>query len=361
MHFVREPLVGRVIFGAGAFASLPDVVAQAGLRRVALVGSASAAAKVHGAAEMLGGVAGEVEIGARGHVPAGDVDALAERVADAHDGIVAVGGGSAIGLAKAVAVDRRLSVVAVPTTYSGSEMTAVYGISSNGAKRTTADPAAAPRAVVYDPELTLDLPASVSVPTGINAVAHCVEALYAPDADPTMRLIARNGLRLLLTTLRHVTADPHDITVRTEMLVGAYQAGTALATCGMGVHHRICHVLGGSTMAPHGQLNAVVLPHVVALNAPGAAALRDALGEVVGHDDVAGGLWELFRGLGAPTSLPDAGAGQVDLDKAAANAFQRSRGNPVPLSESVVRELLERVHRGLPPAGLVGSRVEEDG
>lgn len=354
MGFVRPPLPGRVVFASGSFEGLAGIAQELGLRSLLVVASASAEAHVATARDLLGPAVADAVVGARVHVPTTDVDAALSRVAGHDlDGVLAIGGGSAIGLAKAVAVRRGLVVMAVPTTYSGSEMTAVYGTTADGRKHTARDPAVTPRAVVYDPELTLELPLSVSAETGINAVAHCVEALYAPDTDPTMRLAARAGLTRLVAGLPGLAATPRDAALRADVLLGAYQAGTALATCGMGVHHRTCHVLGGESMAAHGRLNAAVLPHVVALNAPAAPELAEALADALGRDDVAAGLWDWIAGLDAPTSLTAAGAGDADPDHVATRVLERPLANPVELTHDAVRELVEQARLGARPDAAV--------
>lgn len=360
MRFDRGPLPGRVRFAAGAFETLGELVGELELRRLLVIGSASAKPHVTAACERLGDAVADVIVGARAHVPAEDAREAARRAGAADcDGVVAIGGGSAIGLAKAVAVELAATVVAVPTTYAGSEMTAVYGISADGVKRTATSPHAAPRGVLYDPQLTLDVPASVSAETGINAVAHCVEALYAPEADPAMRLVARSGLLRLVRTLPRVVGDPADVEARTEALLGAYQAGMALS-CGMGLHHRICHVLGGASMASHGRLNAAVLPHVVALNVDHAPELAAALQQALDRPDVATGLWELVAELGAPTDLAAAGAPGIDPDTVAARVTERDIANPVPVTHAVVRAVVEQARAGARPGGPAASPSRED-
>jgi maleylacetate reductase len=359
MDFVRPPLQGRVVFGAGSVRTLADHAGDLGLGRLLLVGAASAEPHVTAAHERLGDSAVEVALGARAHVPAEDVESTAQRATDRRcDGIVAIGGGSAIGLAKAVAVRLAVPVVAVPTTYAGSEMTAVYGVTRQGRKHTDRHPEAAPRVVVYDPELTEDLPPPVSAETGVNAVAHCVEALYARHADPAMAAAAHDGGQRLVAALPRVVRAPRDRKARGEALTGAYEAGLALATCGMGLHHRICHVLGGASGASHGRLNAAVLPHVVALNAPHAPALERSLRDSLQRADVAAALWDWISGLGAPASLPAAGAGDLDLDEMASRVTEQPVANPAPVSRAAVRDLLDRTAHGAPPEDPTGSRAE---
>lgn len=357
MRFVRPPLLGRVVFGAGALERLDELVNELGGKRPVLIGSASAESLVSTARRLLHPREVGVTLGARAHVPTSDVEETVRRVAEhGADGLVALGGGSAIGLAKAVAVATEIPIIAVPTTYSGSEMTMVYGATEAGRKHVQRSSIAAPRIVIYDPSLTVDLPRAVTIETGVNAVAHCVEALYASQADPAMTIAARKGLHELIDGLPRLASVPEDLAARERVLLGAYCAGLALAGCGMGLHHRICHVLGGASLAPHGKLNAAVLAHVVALNAGHAPMLRDALVEELGGSDVTVALWDWLTDLGAPTSLPDAGAGGLDLDEVAASVVEPPPPNPAPVSHAVVRELLERARMGVAP----GLAVDED-
>ncbi|MDF1506490.1 iron-containing alcohol dehydrogenase, partial [Roseisolibacter sp. H3M3-2] len=201
------------------------------------------------------------------------------------DPLLAVGGGSAVGVAKAVALAGGPPVAAVPTTYSGSEMTPIWGLTRDGAKETGRDERVRPRAVLYDPLTTLDLPARVTGPSALNAAAHCVEALYAPDAGPVTALLAAEGLRAIAGALPGVLRAPADVAGRTALLYGAWLAGLALGASTMGVHHKLCHVLGGSFGLPHAETHAVVLPHAAAFNAGAAPeALRAAAGALGAGD-----------------------------------------------------------------------------
>jgi maleylacetate reductase len=206
------------------------------------------------------------------HVPAGIVHDTAGRdAALGADGCVAVGGGSAIGLGKAVALRHDLPGVAVPTTYAGSEMTPIWGITEGGTKRTGRDPRVLPVSVLYDPELTVTLPADLSVTSGMNAVAHAVEGLYAPDASPVISLMAEEGTRSLATALPAVVADGGDLDARAEAQFGAWLCVAVLGVTPMSLHHKLCHALGGTLDLPHAATHAVVLPHVLACNAPAVA------------------------------------------------------------------------------------------
>jgi maleylacetate reductase len=242
---VHESPVRRVLFGAGAVASIPDEVERLAARRALVVGSASQAALVARVREELGARAVGELVGARMHVPVKLAEGARARARSlAADCLVAIGGGSAVGLAKAVAVTEELPIVAVPTTYAGSELTSVWGITAERLKRTARSPAVVPRAVLYDPELTYSLPPSLTAASGMNALAHCVEALWGPWATPFTDACATEGMRLLVAGLRRAVARPDDPAARADALAGAWLAGESFAAGG-GLHHTLCHVLGG--------------------------------------------------------------------------------------------------------------------
>jgi maleylacetate reductase len=284
------------------------------------------------------------------------VEAAARAVAAASeagaDCLVAMGGGSATGMAKAVALERQLPIVAVPTTYAGSEVTPIYGLTGPEGKRTGRDPRVLPRTVLYDPALTTGLPAQVTGPSGMNALAHCVEALYAPGANPVTSLLAEEGARALHRGLPGAVADPGDLAARSDALLGAWLAGTALAAAGIGIHHQLCHLLGGAYRLPHAELHAVVLPHAVHFVAPAARPQLARLAGSLGVDDVAGGIWDLGRRLGTPASLAELGLAEAELDRAAEQAVARVVQTPRRAGVSELRALLEAAWRGgrPPPA-----------
>jgi maleylacetate reductase len=357
--FAVAPMPARVLFGAGALARLPELVDALGARRVVVVASAgrggALAARV---AELLGSRVADVDRSAAMHVPAAVAEAAAVRVArSGAELVVAVGGGSAIGLAKAIALAGGPPNVAVPTTYSGSEMTPVWGVTRDGAKETGRDERVRPRAVLYDPALTLDLPPGVSGPSALNAVAHCVEALYAPDANPVVALLAAEGLGALARATPRVVRAPDDLAARTEALYGAWLAGLSLGASTMGLHHKLCHVLGGTFGLPHAETHAVVLPHAAAYNAPAApAAMAVAARALDASDalDVARALHALLADVsaatGAPTSLRALGLRESDLDRVADHAMARAYPNPRAVEREAVRALLARALDGAPPS-----------
>src|SRR4051812_18144538 len=293
--FTYEALPMRVVFGAGCLAKLPEEVEAQGLTRVLVLCSPEQEDTGRVVAAALRDRAAGVLAEARMHVPvevAHRARALAAELGA--DGCVAVGGGSAIGLGKAIALEHDLPVIAIPTTYAGSEMTPVWGLTEGGEKRTGRDIRVLPKSVLYDAELTLTLPAGLSAASGMNAIAHAVEGLYAPDATPIVSLMAEEGTRALAAALPRVVADGSDLEARGQAQYGAWLCGAVLAATTMSLHHKLCHTLGGTLDLPHAQTHTVVLPHALAYNQPAApqavAALSRALG---GADDPAQELWEL--------------------------------------------------------------------
>jgi maleylacetate reductase len=268
------------------------------------------------------------------------------------DGCVAVGGGSAVGLGKAIALEHDLPVIAVPTTYAGSEMTPVWGLTEGGQKRTGRDIRVLPKSVLYDPEMTLTLPAQMSATSGMNAIAHAVEGLYAPDATPIVSLMAEEGIRALATALPRVVADGSDLEARGEAQYGAWLCGAVLAATTMSLHHKLCHTLGGTLGLPHAQTHTVVLPHALAYSTPAApeavAAVSRALG---GVPDPARALWELAGRLGAPRSLRELGMAQEDIPRIAELAVANPYSNPRPVTRDGIEALLWTAWTGAhPPA-----------
>src|SRR5947209_11522551 len=344
----------RVVFGAGVLAKLPDEVAALGLSRVLVLCSPEQEDTGRTVAAALGERAAGVLPEARMHVPV-EVAARARDLARelGADGCVAVGGGSAVGLGKAIALEFGLPVIAVPTTYAGSEMTPVWGLTEGGAKRTGRDLRVLPKSVVYDAELTLTLPAQLSATSGMNAIAHAVEGLYAPDATPIISLMAEEGARALSAALPRVVADGTDLEARGEAQYGAWLCGAVLAATTMSLHHKLCHTLGGTLDLPHAQTHTVVLPHALAYNQPAApdavAALSRALG---GVDDPARELWELAGRLGAPRSLAELGMKGEDIPRIAELAVANPYANPRPVTRDGVEALLRAAWAGEAPAAL---------
>lgn len=340
----------RVVFGIGSIERLGHELDRLGLSRLLLISTPGRRDLVEYVAQLLGGRVAGMFARAEEHVPlavAEDARAYTGRIGAL--GCLAVGGGSAIGLAKAVALSSGCPIVAVPTTYSGSEMTPLWGITSGKEKQTGRDARVQPRCVVYDPALTTGLPPAISGASAMNAVAHCVEALYAPDSNPLTSLMAEEGIRALGASVPFIVRKPGDLGQRSGALYGAWLAGMALGSVSMGLHHRICHVLGGSFGLPHAQTHAVVLPHVARYNERAASAALQRVAVALGAEDAPGALFDLCRAAGAPRALEELGLRERDLDDAAALSSRGDQPNPRPVTRDGVREILEHAYRGHQP------------
>jgi maleylacetate reductase len=345
--FAYDALPGRVVFGVGAVEQLGEEVDRLGGRRVLAIAGKRA---IDGLLERLGPRVAASFTDVQQHVP---VEAAARAVAAAAaadaDCLVAMGGGSATGMAKAVALEREAPIVAVPTTYAGSEVTPIYGLTGPEGKRTGRDLRVLPKVVVYDPALTTGLPPEVTGPSGMNALAHCVEATYAPGANPVTSLLAEEGARALARGLPVAVSDPTDLAARADALLGAWLAGAAMAAAGVGIHHQLCHLLGGAYRLPHAELHAVVLPHAVAFVAPAARPQLARLAGALGVEEVAGGIWDLGRRLGTPASLAELGLAEAELDRAATQAVARVVQAPRRAGVSELRALLGAAWQGRRP------------
>ncbi len=350
MRFVHDGQSPRVVFGAGSVKELPSEIDRLGVSRALIVATPGRGELVGRIESLIGHRAGGKFLGAQVHVPADvatEAESLAKRVRA--DSIISVGGGSAIGAAKAVALDTTFPIIAIATTYSGSEMTPIWGLSNHSGKRTGRDSRVMPRVVIYDPELTLDLPVAVSVASGFNALAHCMESLYASNATPLTSMTAVLGFEIVPSALRRIVADPRSTDAREDALYGAMLAGQALAATQMGIHHKVCHVLAGSFGLPHADAHAVLLPHSAAFNRDAAPAEMDVIAAAVGADDAPGGLFDLGVELGAPRSLAALGMREADLDRAAELVVEKPYANPRTVTREGVRAMLENAFRGERP------------
>jgi maleylacetate reductase len=347
--FVYEQPARRVIFAPEALDRLPEEISRAGYRRVLMISTPGRRFGAEAENRLGKLLAAACDIAAM-HVPIETVHVARARAREANaDALLAIGGGSTIGLAKAIALESELPIVAVPTTYAGSEMTSIYGISAGGVKKTGRDSRVSPRLVLYDPTLTLSLPPAVSGPSGMNAIAHAVEALYAHDANPVITLLSAESIRTLSRALPTVVRMPGDVDARTDALYGAWLAGTALGAVTMALHHRLCHVLGGSFNLPHAEVHTVVLPHVVSFNRDAAPEAMVMVAEALGTTDAAGGLYDLAAAMGAPTSLQALGMPYDGLDRAASMVAGNPPSNPRAIDLEGVRTLLEDAFRGRRP------------
>jgi maleylacetate reductase len=352
--FARDVLPGRVVFGAGAArTALVGEVARLGVSRLLLIPSGS---EQSAARELFAPLADRIAgtfTGVRPHVPVEVADAARKQAAAVGaDAVLSLGGGSATGTAKAVALTTGLPVIAVPTTYAGSEVTPVWGLTEGDRKTTGVDARVLPRLVIYDPELTASLPGPVSAASGLNAMAHAVEAFWAPGRNPVSSLTAGEAIRVLATALPAVLGDAADTGARGDLLYGAYLAGSAFAVTGSGLHHKICHILGGRYDLPHAQTHAIMLPYVLAFNAPGAPDAARQIGQALAGGGLAGGdpaaaLQRLAGQLGLPRGLREIGFGEEQIAEAARLIEPAvPADNPVPADAAALQALLRRAWAG---------------
>lgn len=343
LRFDFDSRVPRIVFGTGSRLRLGEELQRLGVRRALIVCTPGRAELARELAAQLGGA--PVFAGARQHVPARVLaEARSAAAAAGADGYVAVGGGSATGVAKAIAVESGLPIVAMPTTYSGSELTPIWGVTDSGTKRTGRDERALPRTALLDPELTLDFPPELAGPSGINALAHCVEALYAPDANPLTSLLAGHGIPLIMHALPVIAATSRNMRAREEAMYGSCLGGLALASVAMGLHHRICHVLGGAFDLPHAETHAVVLPHAVAHETRLADAGTRRVATAFGDNEPSVVLHELQGRIGAPASLRAIGLEEQDVPRAIGLVSELSSRDGRVLgndAEGVVRDAFE--------------------
>lgn len=351
LDFEYNILPGRVLFGANRIDNIQAETKMLGTRAL-IIATPGRTEFAHAVADRLGSLCVGINTQATQHVPYPTIRAA---VADVErctaDVLLAVGGGSTIGLAKGVALETRLPILAVPTTYSGSEMTHIWGISRDGRKTTGRDPIVKPRTVIYDPQLTLSLPTQISLTSGINAMAHAVEALYAQNANPVTSLLAEDAIRQLAQSLPIVVKNPHDLQARSRALYGAWLAASVLDSVGMALHHKLCHTLGGSFNLPHAATHTVILPYALHYNLPAAPQARQAISRALqcAAEDVAAAIQDISRNSGGPVALKALGFERADIDKAAEHAVQNPYYNPRPFDRNAIRELLRQAYTGARP------------
>ena len=349
--FVYTGLPARVVFGAGTLEHLEREIEMLGSSRALVLCTPQQRDQAQVVADRLKTRCVGIFDRAVMHVPIETAREAREQArALEADCAVAVGGGSTTGLGKAIALESSLPILAIPTTYAGSEMTPIYGLTQGGLKKTGRDARVLPRTVIYDVDLTLSLPPALSATSGMNAIAHAVEALYAQDANPIMSLLAQEGIRALSSGLPGVVKKPQDIEARSQCLYGAWLCGAVLGSVGMALHHKLCHTLGGTFNLPHAETHTVVLPHAVAYNRAAAPDAMRAAARAIGADDAAQGLYALARSLGAPLALKDIGMREADLDRAAQLATESPYYNPRPVEYGAIRQLLDDAYHGRAPA-----------
>ena len=349
-EFIYDQAASRVVFGTGTVKCLADEVKRLGAGPAIILSTPEQRTSAEAAARQLGQLAAGVFAEAVMHVPIETARKARETAARLNAGCcVAIGGGSTIGLGKAIALESGLPILAVPTTYAGSEMTPIWGLTEDGVKKTGRDRKVLPKTVIYDPELTLTLPPGIAGPSGMNAIAHCVEGLYAHDGNPIISLFAAEGIRALARSLPVVVREPENIAARSDALYGAWLAGTVLGAVGMGIHHKLCHTLGGTFNLPHAEVHTVILPHAIAFNREAAPQAMRIVADALGVEDAARGIYDLAAAVGAPLALKDIGMPEYGLARAADLATRNPYPNPRPVEYAGVLDLLRKAYAGVRP------------
>ncbi|VCU68689.1 Maleylacetate reductase [Pigmentiphaga humi] len=355
--FIYNGQPARVVFGRGALASLEREIDLLQASRALVLSTPEQQDQARRIADLLGSRAAGIFARAVMHVP---IETARQARDEARrlgaDCAVAIGGGSTIGLGKAIALDSGLPILAIPTTYAGSEMTPIFGITEAGLKKTGKDPRVLPRTVIYDPDLTLTLPQALSITSGMNAIAHAAEGLYARDGNPIMELMAEEGIRALARALPAIRRDAGDLEARSDAQYGAWLCGTVLGNVGMALHHKLCHTLGGTFNLPHAEVHTIILPHAIAFNA---AAAPDAMRRIeraldaAGRASAAAALFDLARDNGAPVALKDIGGiAEADLDRAADLVVSAPYWNPREIDAAQrgdIHRLLSNAYHGIRP------------
>ena len=349
--FIYDGLPCRVIFGSGTLGKAAGEIERLGCKRALVLSTSEQEQAARDLAASLDSLAAGVFARATMHTP---VDVTEAALDDLHaskaDCTVALGGGSTIGLGKAIALRTDLPLIAIPTTYAGSEMTPIIGETAGGKKTTQRTLKVLPEVVIYDVDLTLSLPAKLSATSGMNSIAHAVEALYAENRNPIISMMAEECVRAFGQALPKIIADPNNRAARSDALYGAWLGGACLGAVGMALHHKLCHVLGGSFNLPHAETHTVVLPHALAYNAEAAPDAAARIAGALGAGDAAQGLYDLAKKLGATLALRDLGMPEHGIERATDLALQNPYWNPRPLERSAIRNLIACAWAGERPA-----------
>jgi maleylacetate reductase len=340
----------RVSFGAGARQNLPDEIRALGCSRAVVLTTPQQSDTALAFAEAIGDLSAGVFTRAAMHTPVNITEEAVRHITENRaDCLVAIGGGSTTGLGKAIAYRTDLPQIVVPTTYAGSEATPILGQTEGGRKTTLSDERVQPEVIIYDAELVRTLPVSMTVNSGLNAMAHAAEALYARERNPISTALAVEGLQAFNDALPRVIADPDDLEARGETLYGAWLCGTVLGQVGMALHHKLCHTLGGSFGLPHAETHAIVLPHAIAFNARAVPGLLQPVCDIFGADNAGLALHGFAAAATAPMALKDLGLNEDDLDKAADQATENPYWNPQPVTRDGIRALLQAAWAGEKP------------
>lgn len=347
LPFVYEAQPARVMFGAGTSARLPEEADRLGLRRLLVLSTPEQTALAARMQSLLGERAAGAFAGATMHTPVEVTERALAVVGDLKiDGVVSVGGGSSTGLGKAIALRTDLPQLVLPTTYAGSEMTPLLGETQNGVKTTQRSPKVLPEVVIYDVDLTLSLPVKMSATSAINAIAHAVEALYAPDGNPIVALMAEEGIRAIVDALPRAMRVTDDPDARSDLLYGAWLCACCLGATTMGLHHKLCHALGGLFDLPHAETHAIVLPYALEYNAAEIPDAMTRLKRAMNADDPVRALRELEHQCGIPQALAEIGMPGDGVLRAVNQVMANPYRNPRVIERASLAQLIERAWSG---------------
>lgn len=348
--FVYSSQPARVVFGRGTIGTLAQEAARLSVDRVLVLSTPEQAEQAEAMAAVLGPRFAGLYPKAQMHTPVDvTVDALKMVELVSANAVLSIGGGSTTGLGKAIAFRTDLPQIVVPTTYAGSEATPILGETEHGRKVTKSDPRILPEVIIYDVDLTLTLPVAMSVTSGLNAVAHAVEALYARERNPVISLLAEQGIAAFARALPIIARQPDDPDARADALYGAWLCGLCLGSVGMALHHKLCHTLGGMFNLPHAPMHTAILPHAVAYNGQAAPEAMQRIAGALGAKDAAGGLFDLAEGLGASMALKSMGMPDDGIESAVEQAMANAYWNPRELEADGLRRLLANAYEGRRP------------
>jgi len=350
LDFTYQASAARIVFANGASGDVGKWVEALGCRRALVLSTPHQAADAEALSKRLGHLSVGTFTEATMHTPVDVTERAVARAAElGADCVVSLGGGSTTGLGKAMAYRTDIQQIVVPTTYAGSEVTPILGQTENGVKTTVRSPKITPEVVIYDPQLTLGLPVGMSVTSGLNAIAHAAEGLYAPDRNPITTMMSIDGIRALKEALPALIDRPRDGPAREKALYGAWLCGTVLGQISMSLHHKICHTLGGSFDTPHAETHSIMLPHTIGFNAAAVPELMTPISDIFGGKTPGQALYDFARSIGSPMALKDFGLGEADLDRAADIATTNPYSNPRPIDRTAIRALLQDAWSGTRP------------